>query len=110
MYLIFAGSIIVVMGVWMLIQDAQHDKAMCLARDALRRAENDAQHANDAREVAEAQLRHKTALNTRLVQRLTHLGDTDEAMWGEHSKTLRRFSDKFDKGTGKPLPFPELYS
>lgn len=67
------------------------------------------QQANDAREIAEAQLRHKTATNVRLVERLTALGDTDEALWGDHSKTLRRFGDKFDKGAGKALPFPQLY-
>lgn len=101
---------VVAMGIAWGIDISRTNKRLELMRDALRRAENDALHANDSREVAEAQLRHKTALNTRLVERLTHLGDTDEAMWSEHSKTLRRFSDKFDKGTGKPLPFPELYS
>lgn len=98
-------TVAIVIGLGWAIHAAMQEKAHKLTQDALRRAENDAQHANDAREVVEGQLRHYKALTERLTRRL----EEHEGIQNPAEATLRRFSDKFDKGAGKPLPFPKLF-
>lgn len=97
--------VVIVMGAMWWVHTAKQEKENEHLRQTLKAAQDGLVEAADARTMAEAQLR----TSQRLVERLTvELGNaTGPAV--DLEKTHRRFSDKFDRGAGKPLPFPQLY-